>query len=279
MARITHYPDYDALAAATASGDAAVIAAVTKMRKAHRDRCAGNGTKWLWDGKSPWGHPDTAPIANKVYKNQLPENGDGYQPDTQLTRVYNGAGKIIGVSANNAAVRQMIFPVSAKLPSGTLRVGFGATLTINSATAANTRMLLSWGDGTTAAQRAFGVILGATNALSIGINGREAAVVPVIAPGVRYIIGAEAVFAGVNSIHRVFLNGAQVGADVIFDGTAGLNQPAAHFCFGGCTGYYSTANSNTTLHRVMVDDLTASNRTMQEYMTLETARNLHRFDY
>lgn len=280
MSRITRYPDYDVLASAIAGGDAATIALANSMRIAYRDRCAEKGTKMILDFKSPFAHADTAPAVSKVYKNQIPEMGDATQTQASFTRVYNLAGKLIGVKLNNQIAMRMTFPTSCKLPQNTVRSGIVVWVTVNNADAAGTRSLLGWGDGTLATQRAASLILSGANALAIGMGGSSSSAVPLVTMGTVYQVAAELeidLTTPTNSKHRIFANGAQVGTDAIVDGTAGLAQPAAAFGIGGFTGYYSTVNANYTVHRVIVEDLAASGRTMAQLVALDYKRNATRF--
>jgi hypothetical protein len=276
MAKITRYADYDALAAATASGNADVIAAVAASRIAYRDRVAEAGTRVIVDLASAWGHADTTPDVGKIYKNQLP-TGDATQVAAGVTRAYNGDGRLIGVSMNNGVTRRIALPAAAKWPNDAGAAGWIIWLTIHSGSLTGTRFLAGWADSNAGARAAL-LTLSATNAINLGLHTVLQEAVTSAVLGQVYQVATEIEYAGANSIRRVYAQGALV-AEAAFDGSAGMPQPAADFALGGATGYYSTNNCNYTIHRTTVErpDL-SSTRRFADLVAQEWARYQHRFD-
>lgn len=270
----------DIVAEATASGDAAQLAAANAAPKWREDRVITDGTLGCWDFKSPFCNNGAAITVATTFPNLVSGGAAMTVADaTGVSQKLNGGGQLIGVRMNDPAGKLKL-PASCKPVAGQGRFGLviWATLTARDITKFSSLGGYSYALTT---ENAFAIDLPST--------GGGVSVVPYIdggaATGHAYALGqpfqiaAEYVPAGAASVKNTFWNGSQL-ASVTYDNGGSLNMPVqagnTDFIIGQLGSHVNTG-MDWIVHRVTVEDFAVSGRTMADLVAAGWAAYSGRF--
>ncbi|MGE5501241.1 MAG: hypothetical protein ACM3W4_04875 [Ignavibacteriales bacterium] len=270
----------DVLTDATASGDAAQIAAANAMPIWQEDRVIVTGTLGCWDFKSPYCNSGAAITTSTTFANLVRGGSPITVTDaTGMTQKLNGSSQLIGVRMTSTSGK-MLLPAACKPVAGQGRFGIAIWATLN---ARDTTKFSSLGG--------YGYALTTQNAIAIEIpsTGGGTNIVPYIdgnpATGHAYTLGspfqiaAEYVPNGASSVKNTFWNGAQL-VSVTYDNGGSLNIPTqsgfTDFMIGQL-GSHDNTGLDWTIHRIVVEDFATSGRTMADLVAASWSAYSTRF--
>lgn len=256
---IRAHSNFDAVAAAAASGDPAEIAAAAALRPLYRDDTMSNRTIGEFDFKSTYCNDGAALAVGKTFRNLVAGGGDATVDNaTGISYHSNGSGVKDGIRFTGGSGR-ILLPPSFKLPSTS--TDFLVTMWIRLHAAL-----------TGSAVRSFGgwAINGGVNAYSfqvrttelLGVVDASAARSLVPAPALETVYQLAMDYSKNTSTNALseyeYVNGVQIGIGTGYTDVNGLNQPSAEAYIGQCQSFVN-AGMDFTVHRMIIEDMSQSN--------------------
>ncbi|MER9768858.1 hypothetical protein NKJ09_22660 [Mesorhizobium sp. M0189] len=267
----------DLLAQATATGDAAQIAAANAMPILQRDEVVVPGTLGAWDFKSPYCNDGSALSTSTTFANLVRGGSPATVPNaTGMTQELDGSDPI-GINFNDVAAR-INFPAACKPVAGQGRFGLliHATIKVRDTTKYNGLVGYTFALTT---QNAISLVMpNSLTVLRANVDGGAAVDIPYVL-GTPFQFGAEYVPAGAASARRTFYDGAYIG-QAVFDNGGSLNQPiTAGFTdfMAGQLGSHINTGLEWVLHRVIIEDFATSGRDMEALSYLDWSKRQGRF--
>lgn len=279
MTNVRKLTGVDILAEATASGDAAAIAAATAMPTFQYDRVIVDGTLGCWDFKSissnPGGSITTSTTFTNLVRGGSPITVSNATGLTQKTV----SGDIVGINLADSAAK-LILPAACNPVAGQGRFGMVVWATIDARTVTNYSSLVGYGYATTT-QASIQIDLPTTSGganVVPNIDGGSATA-SAYTLGTRFQVACEYVPNGASSEKRVWWNGSQL-AVVSFNNGGSLNIPTqagfTDFMIGQL-GSHNNTGMDWTLHRLIVEDFAISGRTMADLVAIDWDAYQNRF--
>lgn len=256
---IRAHSNFDAVAAAAASGDADEIAAAAALRPLYRDDTMSNRTIGEFDFKSAYCNDGAALTVGKTFKNLVAGGGDATVDNaTGMSYHTNGAGVKDGIRFTGGSGR-ILLPAAFKLPNTSNDFLVTMWVRLHAALSGN-------------AVRSFGgwAINGGLNAYSfqvrttelLGVVDASAARTLVATPSLETVYQLAMDYSKNTTTNALteyqYVNGAQIGTGTGYTDANGLNQPVAEAYIGQCQSFVNTG-MDFTVHRMIIEDMSLSN--------------------
>lgn len=262
MAQLTQVRkyEYDAVDVATASGNAARIAAAQALKLFRRDRTISNRTIGLFDFRSPYCTKDGEAIAvGKAFRNLVNGGSDASVANASGVSYHTSSGGVKDGIRFAGDGGRVLLPAAFKLPASSNDFLFTVWLRLHAAlTGSNYRSFAGWGDQ--AGLNAYSMqarttsILGLVDSSAVRTLVTTPALETVYQLAIRYRRDATNVVT-----EPLYRNGTSIGTGTGFTDSAGtLNQPGVNAYLGSLVNYYN-AGMDFTIHRVQIEDLSLTN--------------------